>query len=171
MPPSSEPTQPDAADSSADDADQPPPIRLAVRLMWSGAALSLIVLAIGVLASGATKRTIADELRARHTYSQHNVDTVYQNVIASTVVVAVLAAVTWAWMAHANGAGKKWARLVATVLGAVNIGQFVLSMTSDGFTAVQLVLTGASVALAAVVLYLLWRPESTYFYLVRSHRI
>ena len=151
---------------------EPPPrsIQTAVRLMWTGAVLSLGVLVLGLLSGGSIKQNIADQLREQHNFSQHNVDTVYHNVVASTVVVAILAAGVWLWMARANGAGKRWARTTATVLGAVNVAGFVLSLTQGQITALQLTLSGLNVILAVAVLVFLWRMESTDFYYARSRR-
>ena len=142
----------------------------AVRLMWAGAALSLVVLAVTFLTADSIKRSIADRLCEQSNYSQHTADTQYQTLIASTVVVSLLGVVVWLWMARANGAGKKWARLFATGLGATNILGFLVSVTADGVTVPQIVLGGLNLLLAAAVLVLLWHPDSSDYYWFKSKR-
>lgn len=152
------------------DGSQPWSLRVAVLLMRSAAGLSLLVMVIGFLRSAAIKRNLADLLHRQHNYSQHNVDILYQNLVASTVIVTVLSAAVWLWMAQTNGAGKKWARTIATGLGAVNVAQFVLSLGEDGLITLQLVLNGLNVLLAIVILVLLWRWESSDYYWAKSRR-
>lgn len=155
---------------AADAVMQPWSIWIAVRLMWTAAAVSLLVLAVGLLTAGSIKRNLADQLRDRHTYSQHNVDTLYQNLLASTIIAALLAAAVWLWMARANGAGKKWARTVATALGVVNVAEFGLSIGAGGITVTQAVLTGLNISLSIAVVVLLWLPTSSDYYYLRSRR-
>ena len=68
------------------------------------------------------------------------------------------------WMAIKNGQGRSWARVVACVLGGLNI-LFTLLSFAGGTTALyRLVFSLVGVALAGVILYLLYRPESTRYY-------
>jgi hypothetical protein len=153
------------------DALVPPwSIWYAVRLMWAGAVLSLAVLPVTFLTEDSIKRSIADQLREQNNYSQHTLDVQYQTLVASAVVVSLLGAVMWLWMARVNGAGKKWARLLATGLGVTNIVGFAASLTADGVTVPQIVLDGLGVLLAAAVLLLLWHPDSGDYYWFKSKR-
>ena len=76
----------------------------------------------------------------------------------------------WLWMARANGAGKKWARAIATTLGGLNITWFAVSFSAEGVTVPQLVLAGASVVLAVAILALIWHPDSGDYYWYKSKR-
>ena len=71
-------------------------------------------------------------------------------------------------MAAANGAGKSWARVVATVLGGLGVLSAIFTITTGtGLTvAMQLV----SLVLAVTILVLLWRPASSAYFQARSAR-
>jgi hypothetical protein len=71
-------------------------------------------------------------------------------------------------MAVKNGQGRSWARVVATVLGALSILFNLFGLAGGGATAASLVFSLVSLALAAAILFLLYRPESTRFYDFRS---
>jgi hypothetical protein len=64
----------------------------------------------------------------------------------------------WAWMAWANNKGSRWARIVATVLFALNTISLIFAAGRASITIIFVAL-GWLVGLAAVVL--LWRKEST----------
>jgi hypothetical protein len=162
---------PPPSDVDAEYADLPPwSIWYAVRLMWAGAGLSLLGIVLSLLTIDDARRTIAADLRDQHKYSQHDVDTLSQNLLASTVIGSVLAALMWLWMARTNGAGKKWARALATTLGGLNILWFALSFSTEGITVPQLVLAGISVLLSVAILALIWHSDSSDYYWFKSRR-
>jgi threonine/homoserine efflux transporter RhtA len=74
-------------------------------------------------------------------------------------------------MAVMNGRGRNWARIVATVLGAFSVcggvASFANSMTTTGVTVLFSLL---QLALAAVVLVLLWLPSSSAYYRAQGAR-
>lgn len=154
-------------DDSMPRADQtrPPAVTRAVQLMGAGAVLS----ALSVVASLATYATFADETdrQMRRTdpgVSQDAIDTAIAVGITFTVALGVLGVVGWLWMARKNAQGRAWARVTASVLGGLNVVFTLLAVAGGQFDPLSLVLSGLSVALAAVILVLLWRPESTAFY-------
>ena len=67
-------------------------------------------------------------------------------------------------MAVTNGQGKSWARVVATVLGGLNVLGTLLTLAPAARRPLTLVTSLLSLALAAVILWLLYRPESTRYY-------
>ena len=71
-------------------------------------------------------------------------------------------------MAVKNGQGRSWARVVATVLGGLNIVFTLLNLAGGTATTLTVVSGLVSLVLAGVILYLLYRPESTRFYDFRS---
>ena len=89
-------------------------------------------------------------------------------MVAGLVVIAL-----WLWMARANGQGRKWARILSTVLfGLATLqlpGAFTqpTSHAEPGATllyyAVAVLFVAAWLAGAAVV-WLLWRPASSTFF-------
>jgi hypothetical protein len=69
-------------------------------------------------------------------------------------------------MAYVNGQGKSWARIVATVLGGLNVVFTLLGLRNQTAAGVAFSLVG--LLLAAGIVFLLWRPESSRFYEARS---
>ena len=142
-------------------AEQPGPIRTAVMLMRLGAVLS----AIGVLVTFLQTDAIRDAVEeADRSLSESDVDSVVAFTLGFAVVVGLVSIGLWLWMAAANGQGKRWARTVATVLGGISIVLTLLSFSQDGTTTLNVVVSLVSLALAAVILWMLWRPESTAYY-------
>jgi hypothetical protein len=150
---------------------QPQSIVTAVRLMWAGAALSVVELIVALASLGSIKDNIADQLRDNGDFSQDNLDSAYNVAVVSVFVSAIIGIALWLWMARVNGRGRRWARIVASVLGGVNVLFFVVALGQGQATALQLVFSAISVALAVAILVLLWRPESTAFYNARSRRV
>jgi hypothetical protein len=136
----------------------PAPVRNAVKLMYAGAAVSTVTLmislaiAIADVKAAARGRWLGYSLTAaRLSHSQP--------LIVSLVVVFGLAVVAlWLWMARANGHGRSWARILATVLA----GLATLELTTNhGLGQVFWALT-CLVGLGAV--WLLWRPAASAFF-------
>jgi hypothetical protein len=148
-------------------AGQPPSIRLAVRLMWLGAALSVLGIFFSLAQRDETRDLIAD---ANPSYSESQLDTETDAAMTRAVVGALIAAGLWLLMAQTNGKGRPWARIVATVLGAIN-GLFLLLFLVAGLlTGLGVVSALASLVLAVTILMLLYRPESNRYYDVMSGR-
>jgi hypothetical protein len=144
-------------------AEQPPPIRAAVRLMYVGAALSVI----GILLTLGTRDEMRDQIAEdRPELSQSELDTALNVGTALVIIVGLIGVGLWLWMAAANGQGKAWARIVATVLGGLNVLFTLLGLPNA--TAVSVVFSVVGLVLAAAILILLWRPESSRFYEARS---
>ena len=84
--------------------------------------------------------------------------------LASTVVVGIIAVGLWVWMAWKNGQGRSWARIVATVFGALNVLFTLVGFTQPGTTTVTVIIGIVNMILAVVILVLLWKKESTEYY-------
>jgi hypothetical protein len=67
-------------------------------------------------------------------------------------------------MAWKNGQGRSWARIVATVLGAINVLFTLFGFTQPGMTVVTATIGVVNLILAVVIVILLWRPESSSYY-------
>lgn len=145
--------------------EQPQSIRTAVRLMYVGAALSLL----GVLLTFTQTDAIRDAIEeSDDSLTASEIDTVYNITIASAVVAGLIGVGLWVWMAVKNGQGRSWARVVATVLGALNILFTLFGLVGETATSLTVVMSLISLALAGVILFLLFRPESSRFYDFRS---
>lgn len=149
---------------------QPSSVRIAMWLMYAGGALSALS-AILILALGSriksdvdnalikNNATLASEGKKTLTLSQiHSVATAYVVII---VVVLVIAVALWVWMAWANGKGKPWARIVASVLFGLNTVFLIIGVTRAG-TSTLFTGLGWLIGLAAIIM--IWqRASSAYF--------
>jgi hypothetical protein len=156
------PTPPQVPYGAARPAPTPPPsILTAVKLMYAGAALS----AISFLTSLLTQESVRDQIaEANPDYTEEQLDTTVAYGVAFAVVIGLIAILLWVWMAETNRRGKSWARVVATVLGALNIVFTVIGLSLGQSSGLVVVFSLVSAALAAVILYLLYRKESNAYY-------
>ena len=142
----------------------PQSIQNAVKLMYVGAGLSAVSLIVGLLTVNSLKnaiqtanRTAAKPLTASQLHTAEAVG------IASIVVFGLLGIGLWLWMARANGRGKSWARVVASVLFGLNtLGLLsVIARPNASLTKIFDVLVWL-VGLGAIV-FLYRRDSSEYF--------
>ena len=92
------------------------------------------------------------QLTAAQIHSLENITVIF---LAVVLLVGVL---LWVWMAWANGKGRSWARIVATVLFGLNTISLLLSFGRASISIIFVIL-GWLVGLGAVVM--LWRKETT----------
>jgi hypothetical protein len=152
-----------AGTAAAASVERPSSVTRAVQLMYVGAILS----ALGIVVAWLTKSELADQIEAAGpSLSPENVDSAVTISLAVGTVIGLIGVLLWVWMAVANGAGKSWARIVATVLGGIGILSGVYSLSTG--TGITIVLQVLSLVLAIVILVLLWRPASSAFYQARS---
>ena len=145
------------------DMERPEPIRVAVTLMYIGAGLAGLSIVLVLLLMGSLRDQVRDN---NPTFSDSRVDTAVTYGVTIVVVSALIGVALWLWMAHENGAGKMWARTVATVLGVLNI---VLTLIRMGANTTGVNILGlVYIALAVAILVLLYRPDSTAYYRAKS---
>jgi hypothetical protein len=148
-------------------ATVPPSITRAVRVMYVGAAASVI----GIIVDLTTYHSLENALATRKdkngkllTHTQV-VDLAHVEIVAF-VIGGLIAAGLWIWMARGSRAGKSWARVVSTVLFAIStISAFVSigggALTAGGATRIYGFVVWI-IGLVAIVL--LWqRASSDYF--------
>lgn len=143
----------------------PPPLLTAVRLMYVGAALSATFLVLGLVLAGSLRDQIADEqpdLSATELDAAVAISTVF------AVVIGLISVGLWIWMAVMNRRGRSWARVVATVLGGLNILFTLISIAVTQNTGIGTIVNLISLVLAAAILWLLYRPESSAYYAAMS---
>ena len=139
--------------------------------MQLGAVLSLVSVIVSLLTLDSLKDTIGEAMReADPDVSQATIDAAYTVGLVSGMVGGVIAVGLWLWMAWKNGQGRSWARVVATVFGAVNLVFTAVSFGSPGMTAISLAFGAINLILAAVIIVLLWRKPSTAYYNAVSQR-
>jgi len=155
--------QPGAADNQPPMpgvAPEPPQSILnAVKLMFVGAGLSALGIILALISTDGIRDQIAD---ADTGLTSDELDTAVTVFIGFTIFVGLVAVALWIWMARANRRGASWARTVATVLGALNILFTLYGLTQA--TGLTTVVSLATIALAAFIIWFLFRPESSQYY-------
>ena len=145
--------------------EQPSSIALAVKLMFVGAGLSVLSLLYSVTTLGGLKDDIRTELAKNDTnVSQSTIDAAYAVTITIAVVFGLIGALLWVWMAWKNGQGRSWARVVATILGVLNVVGLLFTAVGSTSETISVILSVISSVLAVVILVLLWKKDSTEFY-------
>jgi hypothetical protein len=158
--PPSFPTVPGQNDFPVMQRPEPPSnIRNAVKLMYVGAALAAMGVLFLLFNLGSLREEIAQQDPG---LTSEEVDAFYTMTVGSGLVLGLIAVGLWIWMAETNKRGLGWARIVATVLGGLNI---LVTLLMLGVTSgVDLILSLVSIVLAAAILWLLYRPDSSAYY-------
>lgn len=148
---------------------QPQPVRIAVILMYVGAALSVISLILTLAFVRRIKSAIASSLRHPRTgrsFTAAQIHAAQTNAVVLIIVVLLIITGLWVWMAWANNRGQGWARIVASVLFGLNTIWFLITLRNLGGPSV---FSGLSWVVGLVVLVLLWRRDTTQ-YIAQSQR-
>ena len=141
----------------------PTSVLVAVWLMYSGAAFSLLVTLLNL----ATIGQIRTALLARHPLLDARLVRSVSGVVDMYVLVGGAAVIAlWLWLASASKQGHRWARTTGTVLFGVDTIGLLLTLGSPGIGATK----GISVViwlLGLVTIILLWRRPSTEYFALR----
>jgi len=138
----------------------PQSVLSAVKLMYTGAAVSTVSLIISLASIGGTKDAIK---KARPSLTATQVNQLNTFIIALAVVSGVIGVALWLWMARANGQGKNWARILSTVLfGLATLDLF--GVVSQPKTALGLIFPLLTWLVGLGTIVLLWRKESTEYF-------
>lgn len=160
-------------------AAKPGSVSLAEKLMYAGAAVTLIGGLLSLFTDqDALRESARDSLEAAgQAVDDASLDAYLQLGMVTGIIFAVIGAALWALMGWLNGKGIGWARIVATVLGVLGVLITVVglfgsalvpgAMAGGALSMVLSVLTGI-IALAVVVL--LWRPDASAFFAARARR-
>lgn len=133
----------------------------AAQIMYVGAAASLIAIVIDLTTLSSTKSQI---IKRNPSLTPTQITNAEHVAIGIFIVSGLLGAALWLWMAQTCKAGKGWARIVSTVLFAIetlNVGAGAAAVPGGGATRLFGILIWL-IGMAAVIL--LWqRPSSAYF--------
>jgi len=146
---------------SSDRPPAPPSVLRAVQVMYVGAAASLIGIIIDMTTLSSTKSEI---IRRNPNLTATQVANAEHVAIGLFIVSGLLGAGLWVWIAQMCKLGRNWARIVGTVLFAIDtISVFAGAATvpGGGATRIYSILVWL-IGLATVIL--LWqRASSDYF--------
>lgn len=148
---------------------KPQPVGLAQKLMYAGGALSLVTGAVVLFTDrDVLRQQVEDQLAAAgQTLDASMIDSTVTGTLWGGAIFGVVFAAIWFLLAHFNGKGRGWARIVATILGALNVVSTVAGLAGVGAMpgaapgGLNVVLSLLSAAIAAAVVFLLWRKESS----------
>jgi hypothetical protein len=129
----------------------------AVRIMYVGAATSILGIVIDVLTVGATKKAIE---RRSHHLSVSQINSSQHVLVIAFIIGGLIGAVVWFFLARSCLAGQNWARITGTVLfGLATVDTLGgLSAPIAGAVKIWAILVWL-IGLTAVVF--LWRRSST----------
>jgi hypothetical protein len=108
------------------DAEPPNSVRNAVRLMYAGAALSVVVVIVTLVTIASLKHGILSRHPDYTAAQRHNAEIA---VIVTSVIGGLIAVSLWLWMAWANRRGRNWARIVSAVFFGINTLDLIISFT------------------------------------------
>jgi hypothetical protein len=146
----------------------PASVQTAVKFMYAGAALSLIELVVGLATIGSLRSAI---ITAGNKAGKHYTATQIHSLEVASVIFGVVAGVIaiglWVWMARASASGHSYARIVGTVLFALNTLFIFIDLARPhvGFGLVLNLLVWLA-GLGAVVM--LWRRDSGPYFAKRA---
>jgi len=134
--------------------------------MYAGAALSAIEIIIGLITISSLKNAIRSRYPGYTSSQLHAAEVVG---VTTVVVIGLIGVGLWLWMAWANGAGKSWARIVASVFFGLNtIDLLTLVARPHATLGLALAILVWLIGLGAILL--LWQRESSAYYQARSAR-
>ena len=142
----------------------PNSVQTAVKLMYAGAALSLIELVVSLVTISSLKSAILKKFPHYTTAQVHSAEVA---IVVGVVIEAVIAIGLWLWMARANSAGRNYARITGTVLFVVYTLFLLLDLRrpSVGIGLIFAALVWLA-GLGAVIM--LWRRESSEYFSPRA---
>ncbi|MFC0359496.1 MULTISPECIES: hypothetical protein [Kytococcus] len=149
---------------------RPAAVDKAVKLMYAGAGLSLLSLLVGLLMRPSVAEMKDAMEQAGLSLSDAQIEQSLQQSFLTGIIGGLIGVGLWLLHAWAVGKGHNWARITGTVLGALNIlgllfgllGLAVTLATTSGI--IGFVLQVVSAALAAAIIYFMWRPENKPFF-------
>jgi hypothetical protein len=151
---------------------QPKSVRTATWLMYAGAVVSAVnvILAVALskhlknsFTSAALKANATARRQGKATLTMSQIHTLANVIVVVTIVVGLISIVLWVWMAWANGRGRNWARIVASVFFGLDTVFILLALTRAGAAAsAWSSLVTWLIGLVAIIM--LWRRESSEYF-------
>lgn len=156
----------------------PAPVHRAARLMQAGAVVSTLSLIFTVIGSFSLKHnmmTANAQKLADHQITASQISSTATGLIVYTIVIGLVSIGLWLWMARMNEAGRRWARITASVFFALwslytysVIGELHGGVTVTATLIVSLILILALWVIGAATVFYLWRPASTAYFKAQS---
>lgn len=152
-----------------DDSVIPSPVRKSVRFMLAGGATTTVLAVFWVIVAIADKNALTNASGKKLTSSE------FTGGVVEIFVEFLVPAIIWVLMARFNRSGQNWARIVASVLCAINTYdafRLVNSLTGgETFTVIDvvyIVLSLATWVIGIIAIALVWRSESSAYFKARA---
>jgi hypothetical protein len=139
----------------------PQSITRAVQLMYAGAVASLIGIVIALTTLSSIKSQIISKNPSLTTTQVNNAEHV---AIGILIASGLIGAALWLWMAQSAKAGKGWARIVSSVLFAIqtiNVLAGAAAVASGGASRIYSIVIWL-IGLGAIIF--LWQRSSTEYF-------
>ena len=149
--------------------ERPATLRNGVRLMLAGAVLSAISLLYSLLTFNSQMGEATARLKNVPNVTPEIINMAHTVALTAAVFSGVVSILLWLWMAWMNHQGRKWARIVATVLAAFSLFSAPVSWAQSSangmqVSAVQIILPLLTVIAGIGAVVLIWlRPSSEYY--------
>jgi hypothetical protein len=141
--------------------DIPPQVANAVKVMYAGAAASLLGIIVGIVTINATKTAI-EKRSPKMTLTQVNAS--QHALIFGFILGGIVAAVLWVVIARACQDGRNWARTTGTVLFAISTIDTLVGATIAPVAEGVKIWYGVVWLIGLTAVILLWqRPSTAYF--------
>lgn len=155
-----------------DDSDVPVSVRKSARLMLAGAAATIVLGLFWLIVAFADKNAITGANGQKVSGGQFT-----GGVVEVFLIEFLIPAAIWLLMARFNRSGQNWARIVSSVLCAIDtyvvFGLVNSLRTGATFTVadiVYIILTLATWVVGVIAIALVWRGESSAYFRARSAR-
>lgn len=155
-----------------DDSAIPAPVRKAVRFMLGGGAVTLLLGVFWVVVAVADKNAFTNSNGKKLTNGQFA-----GGVVETLLLQFLLPAAIWVLMARNNRSGRGWARIVSSVLCAIDtyLTYGLINSLRGGETLtvadlVYVVLTLVGWIFGVVAIAFVWRQESSEYFKARAAR-
>ncbi len=142
----------------------PPSLAAAVKLMYAGAAITVLALVLDLASAGSQRNIVRQEYLVANPgkeLSGVDLDVAVKAAVVALIIGATIRLLLWLWMAWKNGQGRRWARVVGTVFGVVNLFSFTyLGRETLG----PQIITIIDTVLGVAVMVLMWLKSSSQYY-------
>ena len=148
---------------------RPTSVSNAVKLMYAGAGLSVVSMILTPMSTDGIRSQIEDAMAGQQgALTPDQIDGFVTFAVIISLVFGLIGVGLWLLMAWANGKGKNWARIVATVLFALSAVSFLTSLPQIGTAPLLVAVSGVTTVVGALAIFFLWRKESSAWFQAQS---
>jgi hypothetical protein len=148
---------------------RPASVSNAVKLMYAGAALSVVSMVLTPMSTDGIRSQIEDAMAGQpNAMTPDQIDGFVTFAVIVSLVFGLIGVGLWLLMAWANGKGKNWARIVATVLFALSAVSFLTSLPQIGSAPLLVAVSGVTTVVGALAIFFLWRKDASAWFRAQS---